>query len=74
MNQSYFVISDGQRFLCWKGFLGSIELSAEDGVYFGKVQDIRALVSYEGATLAELKKDFCDAVDAWLEGLDNERR
>ncbi len=36
-----------------KGYTGSVEYSDEDGIFFGKVQFIRALISYEGGN-AEL--------------------
>ena len=53
--------------LKYNGFVGSIEYSKEDGLFFGKVQDIRSLVSYEGQTIEELEKDFREAVDDFLE-------
>lgn len=31
-----------------KGCVGSVEFSDEDGVFFGKVQGVRSLISYEG--------------------------
>ena len=50
----------------YKGYLGSVEFSAEDRLFFGKVQGVRALISYEGATADELIADFQEAVDAYL--------
>lgn len=50
----------------YKGFTGSVEFSKEDGVYFGKALNERALISYEGATLEELEADFHGAVDDLL--------
>ena len=38
----------------YKGYLGSVEFSEADGVFFGKVLGIRALLSYEGTTAKEL--------------------
>ena len=32
----------------YKGYLGSVEFSEEDALFYGKVLGIRALVSYEG--------------------------
>ncbi len=51
----------------YKGYTGSAEFSAEDQVFFGKVQGVRALISYEGSTVTELTEDFHAAVDAYLE-------
>ena len=50
-----------------RGYFGSIEASPEDNCLFGKLQFIRALVSYEGETVAELTQAFRDAVDDYLE-------
>ena len=51
----------------YKGYIGSIEFSQEDELFYGKVQGIRALISYEGTNAQELIEDFHDAVDAYLE-------
>lgn len=50
-----------------KGYVGSVEFSDEDGVFFGKVQGVRSLISYEGETREALQADFRKAVDAHLE-------
>ena len=50
----------------YKGYVGNVEFSEEDEVFFGKVIGIRSLISYEGATAKELIKDFHDAVDDYL--------
>ena len=45
-------------YLEYKGYLGSVEYSAEDDCLFGKVIGIRGLISYEGNSVSELKKDY----------------
>ncbi len=50
----------------YKGYIGSVEFSETDGVFFGKVMGIRALISYEGTTASELVADFHSAVDEYL--------
>ena len=50
----------------YKGYIGSVEFSENDGVFFGKVQGIRSLISYEGTTAQELISDFHGAVDDYL--------
>ena len=50
----------------YKGYVGSVEFSEEDGTLFGRVMGIRALISYEGETGKELMEDFHDAVDTYL--------
>ena len=50
----------------YEGYIGSVEFSESDGVFYGKVMGIRALISYEGTTAKELVKDFHGAVDDYL--------
>ena len=50
----------------YKGYVGSVEFSEEDSLFFGKVLGIRALVSYEGENAADLVADFHTAVDDYL--------
>lgn len=50
----------------YKGYVGSVEFSEEDGIFFGKVMGLRALLSYEGSTASELVSDFHGAVDDYL--------
>lgn len=49
-----------------RGYYGSIEASPEDDCLFGKLQFIRALVSYEGRTVSELERAFQGAVEDYL--------
>ena len=48
------------------GYIGSIEASLEDNCLFGKVLFIKALVSYEVKTVAELDAAFREAVEDYL--------
>ena len=50
----------------YKNHMGTVEFSKSDGVFYGKVLGVRALISYEGATVEELGKDFHEAVDEYL--------
>ena len=50
----------------YKGYIGSVEFSEKDGVFYGKVQGIRSLISYEGTTAFELVSDFHASVDDYL--------
>lgn len=56
----------------YKGYIGSVEFSEADGVFFGKVQGIRSLVSYEGTNANELVEDFHGAVDDYLQLCEDE--
>ena len=51
----------------YKNYIGSVEFSESDGVFFGKVMGVRAVISYEGTTAKELVDDFHGAVDDYLE-------
>lgn len=50
----------------YKGYIGSVEFSEKDGVFYGKVQGIRSLISYEGTNAGELIADFHESVDDYL--------
>ncbi len=52
--------------MSYRGYIGSIEFSEEDGLFFGKVLGIRSLISYEGSSAKELIGDFHGAVDDYL--------
>ena len=51
----------------YKGFFGSVRYSAEDRVFFGKIEHIRSLVTFEGTDVDSLKFAFIEAVDDYLE-------
>ena len=51
----------------YKGYVGTVEFSAEDNILFGKVIGINGLVSYEGDSIRTLREDFKAAVDDYLE-------
>ena len=50
----------------YKGYIGTVEFSEEDGLLFGKVLGLRALLSYEGDTVQSLIEDFHAVVDDYL--------
>jgi len=52
--------------MSYRGYIGSVEFSEEDGIFFGKVLGIRSLISYEGSSARELVDDFHGAVDEYL--------
>lgn len=55
-------------YLKYKGYVGSVEVSLEDNCLYGSVQGLnRALISYEGNTIEELRVDFEGAVEDYLE-------
>lgn len=51
----------------YKGYYGSIEIDNEDLIFYGKLEFIRALVSYEGESAKEIREAFENAVDDYLQ-------
>ena len=52
--------------LKYKGYYGSVDYSEEDEVFFGKVEFIKGLISYEGTDAKSLKKAFQESVNDYL--------
>ena len=50
-----------------KGYTGTVEFNAEDEVFFGKLNGIRDVVSFEADSVFKLKKAFKDAVEDYIE-------
>ncbi len=50
-----------------KGYVGSVEYSAEDDCLYGKVLFIRSLLTYQGNDVAELKQAFTEAVEDYFD-------
>ena len=50
-----------------KDFIGSVHYSAEDEVFFGKLEGIDDLVTFEGKCVDELKLSFRKAIEDYLE-------
>lgn len=53
--------------LTYKNYIGSVEYSADDDIFHGKIEFITDTVLYEGNSVEELKKSFYDAVDDYIE-------
>jgi len=51
----------------YKGYIGSIEYSSEDKCFFGKLEMIDDLVTFEAITALELEENFHAVVDEYLE-------
>lgn len=53
--------------LKYKDYFSTIHYSAEDDIFHGKVIGINDLVTFEGRSVAELKKAFKEAIEDYLE-------
>ncbi len=51
----------------YKGYTAEIEIDETAGILFGKVLDIKDVITFKGSTVAELKREFHNSVDDYLE-------
>jgi len=51
----------------YKDFLGTAHFSSTDEVFYGKIEGINDLITFEGETVSKLKKAFKEAVQDYLE-------
>lgn len=61
----------------YKGYKGTIEVDAQSDILFGHVQNlhnVNDIVSYEGETVKQLREDFENAIDDYLEGLEEKAK
>jgi predicted HicB family RNase H-like nuclease len=49
--------------LNYRGFIGSVHFSADDSIFYGKIEGITDLVTFEGETVKELTEAFHYMVD-----------
>ena len=47
----------------YKGFIGSVHYASEDRVFYGKVEGVNDLITFEGSTVNELEEGFKYMVD-----------
>ena len=50
-----------------KDFIGSVQFSSADDIFYGKITGIDDLVSFEGESVKELKSAFVEAVEEYIE-------
>lgn len=60
--------------MTYKGYLGSVHYSDEDQVFYGQVEFIRSLISYEGTDVDSLRQAFAESVDDYLDLCEREGR
>mgnify|MGYP000111785113 CR=1 FL=1 len=56
-----------QQTFNYQGYLGSHEISVEDGCLYGEILFIKDTVTYQADTVTELEKEFQSAVDDYLQ-------
>jgi predicted HicB family RNase H-like nuclease len=52
--------------LKYKGFIGSVHFSADDEIFFGKIEGIDDLVTFEGESVQSLIKSFREEVEDYI--------
>lgn len=53
--------------MSYKGYYGSVHFDDEELIFYGKIEFIRAVVTYEATHAKALRKAFEEAVDDYLE-------
>lgn len=50
----------------YKDYFGSIHYNDEDQIFYGKVEYIRSLISFEGEDITSLRSSFEEAIEDYL--------
>lgn len=58
--------------LTYQDHIGSVHFCAEDDVFYGKIEGIDDLISFEGKSVEELKSSFIEAVEAYRDICESE--
>ncbi len=49
-----------------KDFMGSVHFNSEDEVFYGKIEGINDLITFEGKSVKEILASFKEAVDDYI--------
>ena len=52
--------------LTYKNYIGSVSFSSEDEVFYGKIEHINDLITFESDNAHDLKKAFQEAVNDYI--------
>jgi predicted HicB family RNase H-like nuclease len=52
--------------LKYKDFIGSVHFNSDDEVFYGKIEGVIDLISFEGKSVKELLSSFKEAVDDYI--------
>jgi predicted HicB family RNase H-like nuclease len=50
-----------------KGYIGRVEFDDEAGIFHGEVINARDVITFEGASVEEIKREFRASVDVYLD-------
>ena len=57
----------------YKEFIGSVHYASEDRVFYGKVEGVSDLITFEGATVDKLEEGFKYMVDEHIKDCNNKK-
>jgi len=60
--------------LKYKEYIGTVNFSADDNVFFGKLEGINDLITFEGSSVQELNDAFCYMVDEHIKDTSSDRK
>ena len=55
----------------YKGFIGSVHYAAEDRVFYGKIEGVNDLITFEGSSVDELEEGLKFMVDEHIKDCTN---
>ena len=50
----------------YKGYIGQVELDDEASIFHGRVINTRDVITFQGKTVSELRKEFRQSIDVYL--------
>jgi predicted HicB family RNase H-like nuclease len=53
--------------LTYKGYTGHLDIDTETGILFGRVLDIKDIITFQGQTVEEARQEFYNSIDDYLE-------
>ncbi len=57
--------------LHYKEYIGSVKFIEDKEIFYGKLEYINDLITFQGTSVKELKEDFHNAVDEYIEDCKN---
>lgn len=51
----------------YKGYVGKVEFDQEHETFYGEVIDTRDVITFEGRSVAQLRREFKTSIDVYLE-------
>lgn len=71
MTRSEKLISSRKDVITYKGFIGSVHFASEDKVFYGKIEGINDLITFEGESVSQLEEGFKYMVDEHIKDCEN---